>query len=135
MHRNRSGIRTRILFRRCDPCFFVVFLRSNALLLTFVASGLYRDTHSHDHFFSVLAFRHILTRCAQFYHFCGSRSDCQNRSIKSSLLTCRTCVQRKPHPRLGHPVTNLLTFFLRGNSTLSGGMTTPQSNAGSDFQQ
>ena len=41
----------------------------------------------------------------------GSRSTCQNHSIKSSLLTCLTRVQRKPHPQLGQLATNLLTFF------------------------
>ena len=51
---------------------------------------MYTDTHSHAHFFSVLAFRHSLTHCAHSQHFYGSRSDCQNHSIKSSLLTCLT---------------------------------------------
>ena len=62
-------------------------------------------------FLSVLALRHILTRCAHSQHFYLSSSDCQNHSMKSSLLTCLTCVRRKPHPRIGHPETNLLTCF------------------------
>ena len=45
-------------------------------------------------FFSVLAFRHILTRCAHSQHFYGSRSDCQNHSIKLASPECF----RKPHP-------------------------------------
>ena len=48
-----------------------------------------------------------------------------SKSFKSSLLTCLTWVQRKPHRRLGNPVTNLLTFFLCVNSAR---MTIPQSN-------
>ena len=41
-------------------------------------------------FFSVSAFRHTLTHCAHSQHFYGSRSDCQNPSIKSFLLICLT---------------------------------------------
>ena len=42
------------------------------------------------HFSAFLAFRHILTHCAHSQHSCGSRSDCENHCIKSSLLTCFT---------------------------------------------
>ena len=46
------------------------------------------DTHTHAHFFCVVVFRHILRHCAHSQHFYVSRSDCQNHSIKSSLLIC-----------------------------------------------
>ena len=71
----------------------------------------YTDTHSHAHFFSVLSFLTHLdaqrTLSALFY---GSRSDCQHNFLKSSLLTCLTRVQRKPHPRLGHIGTTPLSL-------------------------
>ena len=47
----------------------------------------------------------------------------------SSLLACRTWVQRKPHPRLGHLASILLTFF-RVLTPRSGGSTLPQPNTG-----
>ena len=67
--------------------------------------------HCHAQIFSVLAFRHSLTR-ANSQHFHGWRSDCQNRSITSSLLICLTWVQRKLHPRLDNPVTISLSHSL-----------------------
>ena len=77
------------------------------------------------HFFSVFAFRDILTPCAHF-----SRSDCRKLSIKSSLLICKIWVHQKPHPWFEHLVTNFTHILLRVNSARSGGMTIPQSNFG-----
>ena len=85
---------------------------------------LYTCFHSRA-FFSVFAFRDILTPCAHF-----SRSDCRNHSVKSSLLICKAWVHQKPHPWFGHIVTNFTHILLRVNFARSGGMTIPQSNIG-----
>ena len=70
----------------------------------------YTDTHSHACFFSVFIVWHILTHCAHSQHCYCSSSDCQDHSIKSSLLTCLTWVRRKLHPRLNNPVTIFLSL-------------------------
>ena len=73
--------------------------------LRLVCSNAHTATHSHAHFFSVLAFRHIMTHCAHSQHFYGSRSDCPkpfHQVIFADL------------PHMGATETTSTTF-LRGN--------------------
>ena len=56
----------------------------------FRVDDVHRYTLPRAFFAAFFAFRHILTHSAHFQIFYGSRSDCEDHSIKSSLLTCFT---------------------------------------------